>query len=142
MRKIRCFHDRDEDQVVELWEKTNLTRPWNNPRLDINRKRVMQDDLFLVAELNNKIIGTIMGGYDGHRGVINYLAVDQDYRLQGLASELVSIVEEKLKYLGCPKINLLVRRDNIEVEQFYKKLDFQKQEDVSVFGKRLILDNK
>ena len=85
----------------------------------------MLDGLFLVAEQNKKIIGTIMGAYEGHRGLINYLAMDHEFRLQGLASELVSVLEEKLKDLGCPKINLFVRRDNIEVEQFDKKLEFQ-----------------
>ena len=141
-KKIRCYCDKDEKQVVALWHSCKLIRSWNDPRLDIERKKGIQASLFLVAELDGRIIGSIMGGYEGHRGVINYLAVDPEYRRQGLATELVSIVEKRLKGLGCPKINLLVRTDNSEVEKCYTQLHFRKQEDVLVFGKRLISDEK
>ena len=82
-----------------------------------------------------------MGGYDGHRGVINYLAVEPTYRGNGFGKMLVGSVEKKLKKLGCAKINLLVRSDNIDVEKFYKGINYHKQEDVYVFGKRLIADD-
>ena len=82
-----------------------------------------------------------MIGYDGHRGVLNYLAVDPKFRNQGLGRKLVKLAEDKLKNLGCPKINLLVRVSNIDVREFYKKLGFEMQEDVVIFGKRLISDS-
>jgi ribosomal protein S18 acetylase RimI-like enzyme len=95
----------------------------------------------MVLEYENKIIGTVMGGYDGHRGVMNYLAVDPNFRGHGFGKMLVEAVEDKLKNRGCPKINLLVRSDNIEVSDFYEGIDYKKQGDVSVFGKRLISDD-
>ena len=82
-----------------------------------------------------------MGGYDGHRGVMNYLAVNPKFRGNGFGKMLVKVVEKKLKLLGCPKVNLLVRSDNVEVSNFYESIDYRKQDDVSVFGKRLISDD-
>ena len=77
-----------------------------------------------------------MGGYDGHLGIMNYLAVSPDFRVIGYGKMLVKEVEKKLKKLGCPKVNLLVRSDNSEVSNFYKSIDYKKEDDVSVFGKR------
>ena len=61
MRKIRCYHDRDEDQVVELWEKTNLTRPWNNPRLDIYKIMTNCQTVYKSKLLNNGLICDLVG---------------------------------------------------------------------------------
>jgi len=82
-----------------------------------------------------------MGGYDGHRGVMNYLAVSPKFRGNGFGKMLVVEAENKLRQLGCPKVNLLVRSDNVEVSHFYESMDYKKQDDVSVFGKRLIPDD-
>ena len=77
-----------------------------------------------------------MGGYDGHLGIMNHLAVSPDFRVIGYGKMLVKEVEKKLKKLGCPKVNLLVRSDNSEVSNFYKSIEYKKEDDVSVFGKR------
>lgn len=72
---IRPFRSEDTDAVVDLWEAAGLTRPWNDPRKDIARKLTVQPELFVVAEdETGRILGTIMAGYDGHRGWMNYLA--------------------------------------------------------------------
>ena len=140
MTALRPFEEADREQVISLWQECNLTRPWNDPNKDIDRKAGFGEELFLVLLADNKIIGTVMGGYDGHRGVMNYLAVSPDFRGMGHGRTLVEAIEEKLKALGCPKINLLVRTDNIEVSDFYSDLDYLAQDDVMVFGKRLIAD--
>ena len=141
MTTIRKYNEKDREQVTELWKLCNLTRSWNDPNKDINRKNGVGENLFVVLEYKNKIIGTVMGGYDGHRGVMNYLAVNPKFRGIGFGKMLVEFVEEKLKLLGCPKVNILVRSDNIEVSNFYESIDYRKQDDVSVFGKRLISDD-
>ena len=82
-----------------------------------------------------------MGGYDGHRGVMNYLAVSPEFRGKGFGKMLVEVIEKKLKKLGCPKINLLVRSENSGVSNFYQGINYEMQKDVLVFGKRLIPDN-
>lgn len=81
----------------------------------------------------------LVGGYDGHRGWANYLAVDPDYQLQGIASLLMRNLEQRLIAKGCPKIQLLVRKDNPAVIDFYEKLDYEHVE-VLCLGKRLIED--
>ncbi len=80
---IRSFQDSDEAAVIQLWDRCGLLRPWNDPRKDIARKKRMQRDLILVGTVDGEIVAAAMGGYDGHRGWINYLAVDPNRRRQG-----------------------------------------------------------
>ncbi len=136
---IRIFHTDDTENVIALWQACELTRPWNNPGLDINRKLAVGSDLFLVAEDNGRIVGSVMGGYDGHRGWINYLAVDPTVRKQGLGKKLMLDVESRLLSKGCPKINLQVRTGNDDVIAFYEAIGFT-DDNCTSFGKRLIPD--
>jgi hypothetical protein len=70
---IRPFREADELAVIALWRACGLTRPWNDPRKDIARKLAVQRELFLVGEVGGNVIGSVMGGYDGHRGWVNSL---------------------------------------------------------------------
>ena len=137
---IRPFKLEDKNSVVELWKICRLTRPWNNPEKDIQRKLNVQRELFLVLEIEGSILGTVMAAYDGHRGVINYLAIHPGYQKKGYGKILMTYVEQELLNRGCPKINLLVRSDNLNVKRFYKGLHYDEQDDIKVFGKRLIPD--
>jgi len=136
---VRQFTAQDTDQVVALWQECELTRPWNNPLLDIERKQQQDDSLFLVGELDNHLIASVMGGYDGHRGWMYYLAVSPKHQRCGYARELISHLEQKLIALGCPKLNLQIRTDNIAVQEFYHEIGFTEDATVSM-GKRLIPD--
>lgn len=136
---IRTFQPTDADAVVRLWTVCGLTRPWNDPYKDIARKLTVQPEMFLVGTVNDTIVAAVMGGYDGHRGWVNYLAVAPDYQRRGYAAALMHEIEQRLLALGCPKINLLVRGGNTAVVAFYEKLAF-KQDDVISLGKRLIPD--
>ena len=71
---IRPFREADEAQVVALWQACGLTRPWNDPHRDIARKLAVQRELFLVGEEGGRIVASVMAGYEGHRGWVNYLA--------------------------------------------------------------------
>mgnify|MGYP001243744482 FL=1 len=137
---IRPFKLEDKNSVVELWKICRLTRPWNNPEKDIERKLSVQSEMFLVLEIQGSIIGSVMAAYDGHRGVINYLAVHPGYQKKGYGKILMTHVEQELLNKGCPKINLLVRSDNLNVKRFYKGLHYDEQDDIKVFGKRLTYD--
>jgi ribosomal protein S18 acetylase RimI-like enzyme len=137
--RIRPFEDRDEERVVALWQLCGLLRPWNDPRKDIARKRRVQRELFLVCEVEGAIVGSAMGGYDGHRGWVNYLAVDTAHRRLGLGRALMSALETRLLALGCPKLNLQVRDDNLAALAFYERLGYRKDAAVSL-GKRLESD--
>lgn len=133
---IRPYVESDEAAVIALWSKCGLLRPWNDPHKDIARKLQVQRELFLVGVLDGRIIGTALAGYDGHRGWVNYLAVDPDRQRKGLGRALMQEAERRLRELGCPKINVQIRRDNLEAIEFYRRIKFREDEVVS-FGKRL-----
>lgn len=134
--QIRAFEAPDEEEVVALWSRCGLLRSWNDPRKDIARKQSVQRDLFLVAVVAGAIAGTLMAGYEGHRGWINYLAVDPSLRRRRIGRALMAEAELRLRQLGCPKINLQIRRGNREAIAFYERLGFREDLVVS-FGKRL-----
>ncbi len=131
---IRPFEDKDENAVILLWETCQLTRPWNPPARDIAQKQKVQPELFLVLEIGGEVVGSVMAAYDGHRGVVNYLAIDPAHQGQGHAKALMREVEKRLKAMGCPKINLMVRTDNAHIRQFYEMQDYKLQ-DCVVLGK-------
>ena len=133
---IRAFQAADEVAVIALWEQCGLTRPWNDPRKDIRRKLALDPDRFLICLTGDEIVGTIMVGYEGHRGWINYLAVAPDHRRQGHGRALMQEAERRLKASGCPKINLQVRSANQSAIAFYQRLGYAMDEVVSM-GKRL-----
>ncbi|WP_180056249.1 MULTISPECIES: GNAT family acetyltransferase [unclassified Acinetobacter] len=136
---IRPYLESDLDDVIALWELCGLTRPWNNPEIDIFRKLAQRDQLFLLAVKDNQLIATVMGGYDGHRGWVNYLAVHPNFQRNGVATALVQQLEKRLIALGCPKLQLLIRKNNIDVQSFYEQLGYD-EIDVICLGKRLIQD--
>lgn len=136
---VRVFRPEDEAAVVALWRHAGLTRPWNDPHADIARKLRILPELFLVGELEGEIVVTAMGGYDGHRGSVYYLAVDAQHRGRGFARAIMGELERALLALGCPKLNLLVRLDNERAVGFYERTGYQ-PDAVRVLGKRLIAD--
>ncbi|MCU1796243.1 GNAT family acetyltransferase [Pectobacterium polaris] len=139
--EIRIFRQDDFEAVITLWERCDLLRPWNDPEMDIERKFNHDPDLFLVAEVNGELVGSVMGGYDGHRGSAYYLGVHPDFRGRGIANALISRLEKKLIARGCPKIHLMVREDNDAVIGMYEKLDYEIVDSVTL-GKRLIEDRE
>lgn len=136
---IRPFQPSDEAAVVALWHECGLVRPWNDPHKDIQRKLAVRPDLFVVGLIESRIVGSVMAGYDGHRGWLYYLAAAPGYQRQGLGRAIVEHVENILRAEGCPKINLQVRTTNRVVIAFYHQIGFT-DDDVLSLGKRLIED--
>jgi ribosomal protein S18 acetylase RimI-like enzyme len=136
---IRPFQLSDEDSVIGLWRECGLIVPWNDPHKDIQRKLSIQPELFLVGTKGIRLLATVMAGYDGHRGWINYLAVASAYRRGGIGRRMVEEAEKRLRAIGCPKINLQVRTSNTGVIEFYRRLGFAVDDAVSL-GKRLEAD--
>lgn len=137
--RIREFVELDTEEVVALWRAAGLVRPWNDPHRDITRKLAVQRDLFLVGEVDGVVVATAMAGYDGHRGWINYLAVEPAHQGRGYGRLLMAEVEARLTAVGCPKLNLQVRSDNTDALSFYAALGYSVDAAVSL-GKRLIPD--
>ena len=137
--QIRSYHESDESSIISLWKKCDLIRSWNDPQKDIQRKLNVQAELFLVGLLDGQVIASVIAGYEGHRGWINYLAVAPDHRQQGFGREIMLEAERLLETLGCPKINLQIRASNTQAVKFYKRLGYQIDEVISL-GKRLDVD--
>ena len=121
---IRAYQTSDEAAVVALWQACDLTRPWNDPHKDIARKLQVRPDLFLVGEVQGRLMASAMFGYEGHRGWVNYLAVSPDHQRQGHAKALMQRGEALLLALGCPKINLQIRATNSAVIAFYAGIGY------------------
>ena len=138
--QIRPFRPSDQDTVIALWHSCGLIVPQNDPVRDIARKLQVNPEWFLTGELDGRVVGTCMTGYEGHRGWINYLAVHPAYQRRGFARALMHHAEALLRSAGCPKINLQVRSSNRAVIGFYESLGFKIDEAVSM-GKRLESDS-
>jgi ribosomal protein S18 acetylase RimI-like enzyme len=136
---IRAFHPADENAVIDLWLRCGLVALQNNPRADIQRKLQVAPELFLVGTIGDEIVATVMAGYEGHRGWINYLAVAPHLQKTGCGRQIMEHAERLLRERGCPKINLQVRTTNQHVIEFYRRLGFS-IDDVTSMGKRLIPD--
>ena len=116
---IRPVAHEDTDAIIDLWQLCGLTRPWNNPLKDIERKLTYQPGLFIAGTIDNRVISTAMAGYDGHRGSVYYLAVHPEHQRQGIGQHMMKQVERSLTELGCPKLNILIRTSNLSVQRFY-----------------------
>lgn len=125
------------EQVIALWKdifgyETNR----NDPGFVIDKKIVMADGLFFVAVHQNEVVGTVMAGYDGHRGWIYSVAVHPGHRQKGIASLLLSHAERQLASLGCVKINLQILRKNEDVQRFYRANGYMLEDRISM-GKQI-----
>lgn len=137
--RIRPFDRAETDAVVDLWRRCGLTRPWNDPYRDIERKLAVQPELFLVLERDGALAATAMAGYDGHRGWVYYVAVEPDLQGTGVGRTLMAEVERRLASLGCPKVNVQVRSGNEAVAAFYQRLGYR-EDAAAGLGKRLVPD--
>ncbi len=136
---IREYLDTDEAAVISLWRDCGLVVPHNDPARDIARKLAVGRDLFLVGTADEGIVATVMGGYEGHRGWVNYLAVSPDCQGRGYGRQMMTAIEERLLERGCPKLNLQIRASNQAVVDFYRAIGYREDPVVSM-GKRLIPD--
>ena len=136
--KLRQFDfHRDYDAVYKLWSQAGPgihLRRSDEPQ-EILKKVARDPDLFLLAEEDNQIIGTILGGFDGRRGMMYHLAVAESYRQQGVARSLVDELEHRLSAKGCIRYYLLVTKDNLAAIQFYESLGWKNMEDLYAYGK-------
>ncbi|WP_320824010.1 GNAT family acetyltransferase [Reinekea sp.] len=137
---IRPYQPTDQVQLIDLWQQCGLLVPWNDPAKDIARKLKVNPELFLVVLDGQELIGSVMGGYDGHRGWLNFLAVHPKHQFKGIGRALVLRVEALLRELGCPKLNLQIRSANTQVSAFYRALGYGDDQVIGL-GKRLIQDD-
>lgn len=132
--RIRSYQATDEAMVLDLWERCGLVTQETRAAAaaDLTRKLQVQPELFVVGILNSEIIATGMAGYDGHRGHLYYLAVDPLHQRRGHGREIIAHVQSLLRERGCHRLTLFVSCDNLEVEGFYRRLGFERNEVVSM----------
>ena len=135
----REYLDTDQAAVISLWRDCGLVVPHNDPAKDVARKLAVGRDLFLVGTTDEGIVASVMGGYEGHRGWVNYLAVSPDCQGRGYGRQMMTAIEERLLERGCPKLNLQIRASNQAVVDFYRAIGYREDPVVSM-GKRLIPD--
>lgn len=126
----------DRDAVVALWQAAELTRPWNDPAADFDQSLTNPTSTILLARDGASLVGSVMVGFDGHRGWVYYLTAAPDRKCQGIGRALMAAAEAWLKAHGCPKVQLMVRGDNAAAKGFYQAIGYE-QQDVITIGKRL-----
>lgn len=134
---IRVYRESDFAGVRALWQQAFPDDPpWNRAEEAVPAKLAIQPELFLVATDDDNVVGTIMAGYDGHRGWLYAVAISESHRRRGIGSALVREAEVRLAALGCRKVNLQIRATNIQVQAFYDRLGYGTEDRISM-GKRL-----
>jgi|SRR6185295_15038222 len=131
--QIVTYADEHFDGVSALWQEAFPDdQPWNSAASAIPAKLAFQPDLFVVALDGNRVIGSVMAGYDGHRGWVNRIAVLRSHGGQGVGSALMREAETRLRTMGCAKINLQVRASNATAAEFYTRLGYSVEDRISM----------
>jgi ribosomal protein S18 acetylase RimI-like enzyme len=138
---VRPVTSQDMDAVIALWDSVfpeyrDPARPQRDPRASIARKLAFGDGLFWLAEEEGRAVGTVMAGYDGHRGWIYSLGVHSRVRRTGIGRALVAEAERALAALGCPKVNVQVLISKEDAQEFWQSVGYV-PDVVTSFGKRL-----
>jgi ribosomal protein S18 acetylase RimI-like enzyme len=131
---VADIRDADVGDVIALWQRCGLTRPWNDPASDIALARQNRNSTVLVGRTDGAVAATAMVGHDGHRGWVYYVAVDPDSRMKGLGRAIMDAAEAWLRAAGVPKLQLLVRRENAKAGAFYQSIGYQ-EADTVVYAK-------
>ena len=133
---ITTIEDRDIAEVIALWQRCGLTRPWNDPTADIALARRGPNSTILIGRADNHIVATMMVGHDGHRGWVYYVATDPDRRAKGFGRAIMDAAEDWLRAAGIAKLQLLVRRENARAGAFYQSIGYAEAQTI-VFAKWL-----
>jgi ribosomal protein S18 acetylase RimI-like enzyme len=120
--------DGDVADVIALWQRCGLTRPWNDPASDIALARKGENAAMLAGRDDSGIVASVLVGHDGHRGWVYYVAVDPDCRHKGYGRVIMDAAEQWLRRRGIEKLQLMVRSDNSQVQAFYRSLGYLEQE--------------
>jgi len=133
---IAGIEDGDIDSVIALWQRCDLTRPWNDAAADIALARRGPNSAILIGRDGEAIVASVLVGHDGHRGWVYYVAVDPDHQKKGFGRAIMSAAEDWLRQAGIEKLQLMVRPGNDTVKAFYQSIGYGEQPRV-IFAKWL-----
>jgi ribosomal protein S18 acetylase RimI-like enzyme len=131
---ITDITDADVAEIIALWQRCGLTRPWNDPASDIALARARENSTVLVGRAGGAIAASVMVGHDGHRGWVYYVAVDPGRQKKGFGRAIMDAAEQWLRAAGLPKLQLMVRRENSKANAFYQSIGYE-EADTVVFAK-------
>ncbi len=134
--RVQVLGSDHRDAAVALWHEAGLTRPWNDPGADFDRAVADTSSAVIGLVREDELVATAMVGFDGHRGWVYYVAVDERSRGRGLGRAVMAVAEDWLREAGAPKVQLMVRGDNVDVTDFYRRLGYE-DAGVSVFARWL-----
>ena len=138
MIRIREFKLDDYDAIYVLWSNAGpgIGLGRSDTKEEVAKKLQRDPDLFLVAESDGKIVGTVIGGFDGRRGIVYHLAVEQAFRSNGLGKRLMDEIERRLAAKGCIRSYLMVKREAADVQDFYRDIGWETM-DITIMAKNL-----
>lgn len=125
--RVAPLTDADVAATVALWQRCELTRPWNDPAADIAQARRGDNAAILLGREGDRLVASAMVGHDGHRGWVYYVAVDPDARGKGHGRAIMEAAEDWLRQRGIPKLMLMVRQENAKVQAFYESIGYDEQ---------------
>jgi len=128
---ITSIEDADVPELIALWERAGLTRPWNDPAGDIALARKNGNATVLLGRKAGSLVASVLVGHDGHRGWVYYVSVDPNHRHRGYGREIMIAAENWLRTRGIVKLQLMVRGDNARVHAFYQSLGYYDQKRVT-----------
>ena len=134
--EIKSYQPSYATDLINLWKECNMVAPNSNPQRDIYTKLSFQPNMLYVGLIDGKLVASVMIGYEGHRGWINFLVVKPEFQRKGIGRRMMGFAEEVLVQLGCPKIKLQVITSNKSAIAFYDIIGFE-VDDVISLGKRL-----
>jgi len=135
--KIREFKIDDYPIVRDLWQTAGLILRPGDELEDVKLKLQRDPDLFLVAEQDDRLVGSVIGGWDGRRGWIYHLAVVPEHQRKGIGVGLVQEVEKRLVAKGATKVNAQVYKWNEKSSEFFKAIGYETHSDLMMIGKQL-----
>jgi ribosomal protein S18 acetylase RimI-like enzyme len=133
--EFRPMGDGDIEEIIALWVRCGLTRPWNNASRDIAFARANAQSDVLVARLDGEVAASVMVGHDGHRGAVYYVSVDPALQGRGFGRQTMAAAEAWLCARGIWKLNLLLRAENAKVRGFYEALGYEVEPRLSMARK-------
>jgi ribosomal protein S18 acetylase RimI-like enzyme len=128
--KIEKFTMGSYETVVNLWRKSGISVGSTDTREEIEKMLQRNPNLCLIGKIGNKIIGVVMGGFDGRRGYVHHLAVDPDYQRRGYGKMIMNDLIERFRKIGAHKIHLFIEKYNKDVVEFYQNLGWEIRDDL------------
>ena len=128
--RIEKYSNKSYIEVIELWKKTGISVSSSDTKEELEKMYNRNPQLFLLGKMKEKVVGVVMGGFDGRRGYLHHLAIDPEYQKKGYGRLMVDNLIKKFRKLGVHKVHLFIEKNNKEVVKFYRNLGWKIRDDL------------